>query len=129
MTVTDTTAAGNTAPSAGTRVDQIPPQDYYPRCLLILTVRLEESGAGADLAAQVPQKTTRNLQGTAPGRAPLHVVVDPTTTKDVTRYLLLPVGEQPGPVVGPQQRARSSDGLTFDFVVVPRECTFRLNGI
>lgn len=101
---------------------------YTPRAKLRIIVRLDEFSDTSKLQAKVPQKSTKNLDGVKIDRTPLMATVDPTTAADVTRFLLLPPGES-ATNASPQSRARSSDGRTFEFTIVPKTMSIMLNGI
>jgi hypothetical protein len=102
--------------------------DYYPRAKAHVTVRLDEFSDTSKLQAKVPKKTTKNLDGVSVTRTTLSVQPDPAAPPGVTRYLLLPQGASVTNA-SPQERARSGDGLTYDFVIVPKSASWMQNGI
>lgn len=103
-----------------------PPQGYYVSAKLRLTIRFDEFGQTSRLAA-APQKTTKNLNGVKDARSQLVSVVDTAAPPGVHRYVIqIPGGTNAQAATA---TARSSDGLTFDVTVVPREMEIVLNGI
>lgn len=102
--------------------------DYYPRAKLRIVLRLDEFGDDSRLKARAPEKSTKNLSGTSDPRSQLTPQLDPTAPPGVTRYLLVPKG-QDASTSAPQARMRSEDGLTFDLEIVPSEMSWDQNGV
>jgi hypothetical protein len=104
------------------------PQEYFPRCAVHLVVRFDEFGATEQLRAAAPTTTTKNLNGTTTNRSGLTAQVDPNSPPGVKRFL---IGVSGPNVVGngPQNRTQSSDGLTYDFVAIPKKVSWSQNGL
>jgi hypothetical protein len=104
---------------------EYPEQSYYPGAKIRLTIRLDEFGASRLKPA--PSKTTKNLNGIRDPRGALQAVLDPGAPQGVTRYLIVEQGATQAQAATNQ--ARSSDGLTFDVTVIPKDMTWDQNGI
>ena len=105
---------------------EYPDQSYYPGAKIRMTIRLDEFGASNRLKP-APSKTTKNLNGIRDPRGALQAVQDPSAPQGVTRYLIVEQGAtQAQPAT---DQARSSDGLTFDVTVIPKDMTWDQNGI
>ena len=105
---------------------EYPEQSYYPGAKLRLTFRLDEFG-NANRLKPVPSKTTKNLTGTRDPRGALQAVLDPQAPQGTTRYLIVEQGATQAQDAPSQ--SRSSDGLTFDVTVIPKEMSWDQNGI
>lgn len=92
-----------------------------------LLIRFDEFSATGKLKA-APSKRPGELDGTTPSSNALQVVKDPSDSSG-NRLLLLPPGASPAESVTPQSASRSSDGLTFDVMVLPKDCSWSQNGL
>lgn len=105
-----------------------PNQEYFPRAAVHVVVRFDEFGATEPIRAAAPTTTTKNLNGTTTNRSGLTAQVDPSAPAGVTRYV---IGVSSPTVTGngPQNRTTSSDGLTYDFVAIPKSVSWQQNGL
>jgi hypothetical protein len=103
-----------------------PEQSYYVSAKLRLTIRFDEFGQQS--LPTVPVTILKNLNGTAPPKAPLLVITDPTAPAGTTRYLLTPTSGGATAQVATAQSS-SSDGLTFDVTVIPKQMDWMVNGL
>jgi hypothetical protein len=103
-----------------------PPQDYFSSAKLRLTIRFDEFGQINSLAA-APKTIIKNLNGISIPVAPLVVTTDPAAPPGVTRYLINPAGNTNA--ASATSQSSSSDGLTFDVTVIPKEMVWNLNGL
>ena len=101
-------------------------QSYFPGWKLRLTIRLDEF-ASANRLKPVPSKSTKNLNGVRDPRGALQVIADPQAPPGVNRFVIVEQGATQAQT--PTAQARSSDGLTFDVSVIPKDMTWDQNGI
>lgn len=100
------------------------PQDYFPSSKCRISVRIDEFGKKTRLLpAATP--TTKNLNGISVARGQLKTVPDPLQQG---KFLLVPDGTVTTANVSPQSQGSSTDGLTFDFELIPREADWNQNG-
>lgn len=105
---------------------EYPEQSYYPAAKLRLIIRFDEFGQASRLPA-APKKTTKNLNGVKDDRADLVPIQDPQAPEGVKRYVLVPAGQttaQPG-----TEQKTSTDNLTFDVTLIPKDMDVGINGI
>jgi hypothetical protein len=96
---------------------------FYPSWKVRLTIRFEEFG-NVTQVANPPTITTKALNGLGGNRNTLTVVSDPA---NAGALLLTAAGQtQAQPAT---QQSSSTDGLTYDVTVIPRELDWSLNGI
>lgn len=103
-----------------------PYQSYFPSAKLRLTIRFDEFGQ-TSLLSPPPRAIVKNLNGIAPPKAALQVIADPAAPPGVTRYLLSPVGSSSAALATSQ--SSSSDGMTYDVTVIPKEMVWMINGL
>jgi hypothetical protein len=102
-----------------------PPQDYFSSAKIRLTIRFDEFGSSGLAAA--PTGIVLHLNGIQPSKAPLSISQDPTAPAGITRYLILPKGQSSAAQATSQ--SSSSDGLTFDVTVIPKEMVWSTNSL
>jgi hypothetical protein len=104
-------------------------QSYFPRAALRLIMRLDEFGNAAPLRRASPAATTKNLNGVGANRAGMTAQPDPNAPPGVSRLVIAPAAGATTGGGGPQARARSSDGLTWDVACIPKDVEWRQNGL
>ena len=93
-----------------------------------LILRFDEFGDTSKLVAKVPVASTKNLDGISSPRSPLTASIDASAPPGVTRYVLGFPGASPA-TSGPQDQSVSTDGLTYDVVLIPKSCAWMQNGL